>query len=86
MTIVLTPEQQTWIDAHVAKGQYASAEDATRILLDEAMYSHDSGFDDLSWAKPLIDEALAEVERGETISAEEFRAESAAFLEMLKKE
>ena len=85
MTITLTATQQAWIDEHVAQGDYASAEDATRILLDEAMYSHDGGADDLSWAKALVDEALADVERGETISAAESRADIAAVRETLKK-
>jgi antitoxin ParD1/3/4 len=30
--------------------------------------------DDLAWAKPLIDEALASVDRGEGMTLEEYRA------------
>ena len=37
MTITLTPEQQAWIDAHVAQGEYASVEEAARRLLDDAI-------------------------------------------------
>ena len=64
MTITLTPEQQAWIDAHVARGDYRSPQDAARSLLDAAI--HDITFletDDLAWAKPLVDEALAQVGR-----------------------
>ena len=49
------------------------------------MYSHDGGADDLIWAKALVDEALADVERGETISADDSRADIAVVLETLKK-
>jgi hypothetical protein len=31
-------------------------------------------FEDLSWVKPYLDEARAEIARGETISLEEFNA------------
>ncbi len=80
MTITLTPEQQDWIDAHVARGDYASAEEATRVLLDDAIARRTLADDDLGWAKPLVDEALAEVERGETISWEDSCAELAAIV------
>ena len=60
MTISLTPEQQAWLSAHVARGDFASVEDAARQLIDEriaerAIEEHD----DLAWAKPHVDEALA---------------------------
>ncbi len=69
MTITLTPEQQAWIDAHVAQGEYASVEEAARRLLDDAIAHRWMDVDDLAWAKPLVDEALAEVERDETVFA-----------------
>lgn len=74
MTITLTPDQRAWIEAHVASGDYASVEDAARSLIDAAILDHALQEDDLAWAKPLVDEALAAVERGEVISWEEFRA------------
>ena len=85
MTITLTPEQQAWIDVHVAQGKYLSVEDAARRLLDDAITSREIEDDDLSWAKPYVEEAKAEVDRGETMSAEESRAELFAFLETLEK-
>ena len=85
MTITLTPEQQAWIDAHVASGEYASVEVAARSLIDAAIIEHATlEADDLAWAKPLVDEALAEVERGETISREEYQESVRAFLATLK--
>lgn len=85
MTITLTAKQQAWIDSHVARGEYASTEDAARRLIDAAIL--DLTFiegDDLAWAKPLVDEALAQVERGEVISSEQFEADINTYLATLK--
>jgi len=40
--------------------------------------------DDLAWAKPLVAEGVAALERGETISLEEHKARNAARLAALK--
>ena len=40
--------------------------------------------DDMAWAKPYVDEALAEVARGEEISIEEHKARNAARLAALR--
>jgi len=84
MTISLTPEQQEWIAAHVARGDFASVEDAARQLIDERIAERAIEEDDLAWAKPLVDEALAEVARGDVITREEHRARNAARLAALK--
>jgi antitoxin ParD1/3/4 len=81
MLISLTPEQQAWLDAHVARGDFSSVEDAVRQLIDERI-SEES--DDLVWAKPLVDKALAEAERGEFLTLEEHRARNAVRLASLK--
>lgn len=81
MTITLTPEQQAWIEAHVARGEFASMEDAARRLIDIAIIDHATlEADDLAWAKPLVDEALAEAERGNVISREDFQKSVQSFL------
>ena len=85
MTITLTTDQQAWIDAHIASGEFATVEDAAHTLmdsaiLDRALVEHD----DLAWAKPFVDEALAEIDRGETISAEIHRAGVRTLLQKLK--
>jgi antitoxin ParD1/3/4 len=85
MTISLTPEQQAWISAHVARGDFASVEDAARQLLDERIAERAiEEQDDLAWAKPHVDEALADVVRGYVISRDEHRARNAARLAALK--
>jgi antitoxin ParD1/3/4 len=48
---------------------------AAEFVLDES--------DDMAWAKPYVDEALAQVERGEVITLEEHRAHMAALLASL---
>ena len=85
MTISLTPEQQAWIAAHVARGDFSSIEDAVRQLIDERIAERAAQVsDDLAWAKPYVDEALAEVERGEFLTLDEHRARNAARLVALK--
>jgi len=85
MTISLTPEQQAWIDARVARGEFASAEEAARQLIDERILELDiDEDDDLAWARPLVDEALAEVERGEFMTLEEHQARMDALLASMK--
>ncbi len=41
--------------------------------------------DDLAWAKPLVDEALAASERGEVMSLEEHRARNKARFTAMRK-
>jgi len=69
MNIKLPHEQMTWLAAQVAAGQYASIDEALSVAVAELMALQN---DDLSWARPYVDEALASVERGHAISGEEF--------------
>ena len=85
MAISLTPEQQAWLNAHVARGDFASVEDAVRQLIDERIAERAAEErDDLAWAKPYVDEALADVARGEVLSRDEHRARNAARLAAFK--
>jgi antitoxin ParD1/3/4 len=85
MVISLTPEQQAWLDAHVARGDFASVEDAPRQLIDERLAERAAEEkDDLAWAMPDVDEALADVARGDVLSREEHRTCNAARLAALK--
>ncbi len=85
MTITLTPEQQAWIQEHVASGEFSSPEEAARRLIDAAIIERAlDETDDLAWAKPLIDEALADVEQGRVITLEEHQARNAARLAAMK--
>ena len=89
MTITLTPKQEAWIKAHVASGEFASIEDAARQLIDDRIAELALGEgdepDDLAWAKPLVDEGLAALERGEVITLDEHRARNKARLAALRK-
>jgi Arc/MetJ-type ribon-helix-helix transcriptional regulator len=79
MTITLTPAQQKRLEAAVAAGQFASVEEAVRFAVDHMVLT-DTERDDLSWAKPYLDEARAQIARGETVSPEEVFAETDAWL------
>ena len=85
MTISLTPEQQAWLNAHVARGDFASVEEAVRQLIDERIAERAAEeSDDLAWAKPYVDEALADVARGNVLSREEHESRMAALLATMK--
>jgi len=68
MTIQLSPEQQRWLEAQVEAGHFSSLEQAVAVAIADLMATTE---DDLDWAKPLVDEAIASVERGEGIPANE---------------
>jgi antitoxin ParD1/3/4 len=88
MSITLTPEQEMWIKAHVAAGDFASVEEGARQLIDDRiaeLASDENGeHDDMAWAKPYVDEARADIARGDVITLEEHRARNAARLAALK--
>jgi antitoxin ParD1/3/4 len=71
MTISLTPEQHAWLKAHVERGEFRSIDEAARQLIAERMAEEG---DDLAWAKPYVDEALAEVAAGKVLTREEHEA------------
>jgi antitoxin ParD1/3/4 len=86
MTITLTPEQQARLEAYVGRGDFPSIEDAARQLIEERLNERAiEEEDDLSWAKPYIGEARAEIARGEGISLEEHKRRNAARLASLKR-
>ena len=85
MNITLRPEQESWIKAHVAAGDFASVEEAARQMIDDRIADLAAGADDdLAWAKPYVDEAREAVERGEVLTLEEHRAHIEAVLASLK--
>jgi Arc/MetJ-type ribon-helix-helix transcriptional regulator len=71
MNIVLPPAQQEWLETQIAKGEFASAEDAVRQMIAERMALE---ADNLAWAKPYVDEARAAVARGEVFTIEQHEA------------
>jgi antitoxin ParD1/3/4 len=86
MAITLTPEQEKWLQAHVARGDFPSVEDAARQLIDERIAEHDlEENDDMAWAKPFVDEGLAALERGDVMTIEEHKEHNAARLAAMKR-
>jgi antitoxin ParD1/3/4 len=84
MTIILHPEQEAWLKTRVERGDFASVEEAARQLIDDRITELELEGDDLAWAKPYVDEALAAVERGEYVTLEEHKAHMATLLASLK--
>ena len=74
MQITLTSDQEAWIRSRIVAGEFASIEEAARSLIEAGIAEYDIEADDLAWAKPLVDEGIAALERGEFVSREEFRA------------
>ena len=68
MTVQLSPEQQRWLEDQVKAGHFASLEQAVAVAIADLMATVD---DDLEWAKPLVDEAAAELDRGEGVPVDE---------------
>jgi Arc/MetJ-type ribon-helix-helix transcriptional regulator len=69
MTMQLPSDVQDWIDQRVRAGAFKTPEEAIAFAVRHVV----SPDNDLSWVKPLLDEARAEIARGEGISLEEFR-------------
>jgi antitoxin ParD1/3/4 len=82
MSITLPREQQEWLEAQVKAGVYANIDEAVASIVAEHMQLD---LDDLSWAKPLVDEARASIARGEGMTLEEHRARIADKLESLRR-
>jgi antitoxin ParD1/3/4 len=70
VTITLTPKLQAWLEAEVTAGRFASVDEAVQVAVAELMRPVDAT--DLSWAKPHLDVARAQIERGEVVTLEEF--------------
>jgi len=67
MQIQLTKEHEEWLRAQVAAGRFSSLDEAVAEAIDGLRLEDD----DLAWAKPLVAEGVAELDRGESIPAEE---------------
>jgi antitoxin ParD1/3/4 len=86
MAITLTPDQESWLQAHVARGEFPSIEEAARRLIDERIAEHAlEENDDMAWAKPYVEEGLAALERGDIITLEKHKARNAARLAAMKR-
>ena len=85
MTITLTPEQQAWLMTYVARGEFSSVEEAAQRLIEEGLAERAAEeADDMAWANPFVDEALAAVSRGDVMTLDEHKLRNAARLAALK--
>jgi Arc/MetJ-type ribon-helix-helix transcriptional regulator len=73
MQITLNKDQEDWLREQVAAGQFPSLESAVAAAIEQLRL----GDDDLEWARPLVAEGLAELDRGEALSADEAFARAA---------
>lgn len=76
MQIRLTKDQEDWLQAQVAAGRFASLDEALAEAIDGLRAEEEA----LTWAKPLVDEGLAQLDRGESIPADEVFADIEASL------
>ncbi len=72
MTISLSPEQRAWLKAHVERGDFRSIEEAALQLIDERIAERmiEDG-DDMAWAKAIVDEGLADIAAGRTMTRDQ---------------
>jgi predicted transcriptional regulator len=75
MNIRLKPDTEEWLKAQVAEGRFESIEDAVESLVMDDRLEAKLADEDLSWAKPYIDEGLADLEAGRVYPAEQVHAE-----------
>ena len=81
MVIKLRPEHQKALETFVAQGRYRSVDEAHDQLLNAALtadYLESAG--DLSWLKPLIDEAEASIARGDVSTLNDIAADGQKIL------
>ena len=66
MNIRVNPDTEAWLKAEVDAGHFPSiAEAIDALVMAHQAAWHDVSEDDHMWAKPLIEEALASIDRGE---------------------
>jgi predicted transcriptional regulator len=76
MNIRLKPDTEEWLKAQVAEGRFESVEDAVEAFIEDGRLAQEAlDKADLSWAKPYIDEGLADLEAGRVVPAEQVYAE-----------
>jgi Arc/MetJ-type ribon-helix-helix transcriptional regulator len=81
MNVTLPSDQLEWLEAQVAAGRFRSVDEALAVAVADLKAMHD---DDLTWAKPYVEEARASVARGDVSSGEDFFKRLDAKLEALR--
>ena len=79
MTIILTltREQEESLRALVKSGRFESVEEAVQVAVAELVQPDDM------WAKPYLDVARAQIERGEFITHDQFKRDLAERIKSL---
>jgi len=76
MNIRLKPDTEEWLKTQVAEGRFESVEQIFEVLVAEERSSQAKlDATDLSWAKPYVDEGLADLDAGRVYPAEQVHAE-----------
>jgi predicted transcriptional regulator len=70
MRIQLDDRYQEWLRARVAAGEYATIEQAVAAAIQRMMLDDGADDDDAS-ARPLVEEGLSQLDRGESYSHED---------------
>lgn len=81
MNIRLPPEQERWLEAQIARGEFASIEDAMRRMIADRM-AFDA--DEFAWARPYVDEARTAAARGNVVSLDDAVDDMDAHLASIK--
>lgn len=72
MSVILTPEQQAWLEERVAAGTLPSVEDGVRAAVADLML--EACEDNLAWARSYADAARNSVTAGNVADGEAFFA------------
>lgn len=73
-------DDEAWLQERISRGEFESPDDALTQLIETWTLCEN---DDLAWAKPLVDEALAQVDRGEVMTLDEHKSRMMAHLAAL---
>jgi Arc/MetJ-type ribon-helix-helix transcriptional regulator len=82
VNINLPAEQREWLQAQIDAGRFKSLDEAVMAAVSDFMAAE---HDDLSWARPYVDEARLAAARGEVVSVEEAVADLDDHLASLKR-
>jgi len=86
MIIELPKEQQAWLEAQVTAGIFPTIEAAAEAAVAAAMVATaEAEAADLAWAKPYVDRARADIERGDTLALSEFKLRMSAQREQFER-
>jgi Arc/MetJ-type ribon-helix-helix transcriptional regulator len=81
MNVQLSPAHQKWLADQVSAGTFASVDDAVAWAIEGMMRLTD---DDLTWARPYLENGEASLARGEGIPGDDFLARLDGRLDALR--